>query len=652
MGRISRSNKCANCRKRKIKCDESLPACSQCIKAGWTCPGYHNEIGAVFRDQTASVVSRQQKRRVATLSGYSSVSSSAPSSRRGILCDEASQRKSMNVAGKAASATITPNITNSTIHNHTGSHSDETSGDFSTGKAGTGAWDGGSQSSRHASLSNTTLAFSNNLLPALSTNLMDRATSFFFGHYVFQGPHGNHEYLPAIYAEELREESDGPIRNIIVASGLASLANNTNESQLLLIARRLYGKAIGLINQALVDPLRVKSDRTLAAVLVLSIFEAIISTNEESMKAWSFHILGAIKLIDIRGPEQFSNDRSLRMFLQLRRLIVLACHQLRLPYPFAVRKWMTWSERAQQPDELPANELIVLNENLTSARAWLKENNITDPIIVATKLLPVDQTLQEWANALPNNWLPVTYDASSRSPSPISKAWGTSSDKGKKRESEFDSESTRSSSISDGKYDVSYGGQFNLYEDLWIAAVWNNYRGSRILIHETILSSAISNPAPPSTPPQFIENMMNESAGILVEMTVDVCRSVYFHMNSCSRNPSPQPSPSMSRPRHPTMPTNSTHMSGSYLLIWPLYMAGLLRTTPGRQRSWLADKLEIIGRELGNRQAIMLSDALREFRNETFIKTKEWQYDEDHGILDSRMEGEQRSEEQLHYQHI
>ncbi|KAH8684364.1 hypothetical protein BGZ60DRAFT_502581 [Tricladium varicosporioides] len=34
------SNRCDTCRKRKKKCDEKKPACSQCIRGGWECPGY------------------------------------------------------------------------------------------------------------------------------------------------------------------------------------------------------------------------------------------------------------------------------------------------------------------------------------------------------------------------------------------------------------------------------------------------------------------------------------------------------------------------------------------------------------------------------------------------------------------------------------
>ncbi|KAH8819168.1 hypothetical protein F5884DRAFT_864617 [Xylogone sp. PMI_703] len=648
MGRIIRSTKCANCRKRKIKCDEGLPACSQCSRAGWICPGYHNEVGVAFRDQTASVVSRQEKRRAAL-------------SRKAILSDETSNEdadSNTDTSITKASAT-NANVCKVTQNNYALNHSIDRTGSSTRADA-------------DQSIASRPTAYHSILQPALSTNLEDQAISFFFGHYVLPIRHGNHEYLPDIYAEEVRDEFDGPIKNIITASGLAGLANRSNNERLLVVARRLYGKAIGLINSALADPVKVKSDQTLAAVLVLSIFEAITSSDEAAMQAWSYHILGAINLIEIRGPEQFTSERSLRMFLQLRRLVVLACHQLRLPYPFVVQKWMAWAEYSQPPDELPANRLVVLNENLTATRAWLKANNITDPFTIATKLISVDETLRKWADTLPYSWQPITYDIPSRSPSLLTQSSSPSTfpenrakrrrynnnndnETNSPRSTSTSTSSSTSNSTTDSKYNTSYDGTIDLYPDLWIASIWNNYRASRILIHETILSSTLSNAPSPGTPSYLLENMIFRSSSVLRDMTTAVCRSVYFHMNSCSQDIDTDIdididiAPDLESPRsqrlHPTMPPNATHMSGTYLLIWPLYMAGLLRTTPVEQRAWLADKLEVIGWELGNRQAVRLSAALREVRNETFIHTKEW-YGEESG---NTVEGWQESEEGVRY---
>lgn len=37
---VPTSNRCDNCRKRKKKCDERTPSCSECVRGGWNCPGY------------------------------------------------------------------------------------------------------------------------------------------------------------------------------------------------------------------------------------------------------------------------------------------------------------------------------------------------------------------------------------------------------------------------------------------------------------------------------------------------------------------------------------------------------------------------------------------------------------------------------------
>ncbi|TGO20894.1 hypothetical protein BPAE_0258g00150 [Botrytis paeoniae] len=46
-GKLSKG--CQTCRKRKIKCDEVMPACNQCLKAGWMCPQYGDSLERMFQ---------------------------------------------------------------------------------------------------------------------------------------------------------------------------------------------------------------------------------------------------------------------------------------------------------------------------------------------------------------------------------------------------------------------------------------------------------------------------------------------------------------------------------------------------------------------------------------------------------------------------
>ncbi|OAL68744.1 hypothetical protein A7D00_7310 [Trichophyton violaceum] len=48
------SKGCNECRRRKIKCDQTEPSCLQCSKGGRTCTGYRNQLDLMFRDETPS----------------------------------------------------------------------------------------------------------------------------------------------------------------------------------------------------------------------------------------------------------------------------------------------------------------------------------------------------------------------------------------------------------------------------------------------------------------------------------------------------------------------------------------------------------------------------------------------------------------------
>ncbi|KAF2656273.1 hypothetical protein K491DRAFT_392766 [Lophiostoma macrostomum CBS 122681] len=61
-GRLSRG--CERCRQRKVKCDQKKPACEKCTRLNLECPGYRDLQQVMFRDQSASVVERAQKRQL------------------------------------------------------------------------------------------------------------------------------------------------------------------------------------------------------------------------------------------------------------------------------------------------------------------------------------------------------------------------------------------------------------------------------------------------------------------------------------------------------------------------------------------------------------------------------------------------------------
>ena len=181
------------------------------MEARWTCPGYKTGEEVIFKHQTRFVVGKSK-------------AISLPKRRRGLLADD--------------------------LHK---------------------------SSLSEAQIENNFQFLSTLDLKPLAPGILDQAAPFFICNYVAQSTgkpgleyRGNHEYLPILHSTD---SPSGPPSTIITALGLASLSNKRQEPSMMLDARRTYVKAMQLVTNALQDPVELKSDHTLAAVMLLGLFE-------------------------------------------------------------------------------------------------------------------------------------------------------------------------------------------------------------------------------------------------------------------------------------------------------------------------------------------------------------------------------------------
>lgn len=189
-----------------LQCDQLTPACTQCTRAGWTCPGVPSEADINFRNQAS------------------------------IALKNATQGQ-----GQGQSALV----------------------------------------KGLSSRSNSELVVRTR---SLSPPAMDRATNFFIHQYVLtlQGSsgsaplRGNHEYLPGLLRKE--DSASGVLSTIVTAAGLAAMSNAGSVLAWRSEAFQLYGKAIRQLQNALRDPIQMKSDQTLAAVMLMGTFEVCWSS--------------------------------------------------------------------------------------------------------------------------------------------------------------------------------------------------------------------------------------------------------------------------------------------------------------------------------------------------------------------------------------
>lgn len=142
--------------------------------------------------------------------------------------------------------------------------------------------------------------------------------------------------------------------------------------------------------------------------------------------------------------------------------------------------------------------------------------------------------------------------------------------------------------------------QYDEYPDFWVASTWNNYRMVRILIHESILMTTMKYGTDEE------KSGLKHSAKVLAEMTNGVCSSVPYIMGDrCRRH--------YSRASFETLrPDLRRAKPGGYTLLWPLFLAGSLSTTPKDQRDWIALVLREMGLRMGMQLAISMAIKLEQ----------------------------------------
>ncbi|KAJ3497835.1 hypothetical protein NLG97_g1592 [Lecanicillium saksenae] len=285
------------------------------------------------------------------------------------------------------------------------------------------------------------------------------------------------------------------LETITAAAGLAALANIGTSPEWKSQAYSMYGTAIRRLHASLQAPDQVVSDQTLAAVMMMGVFEVIASGNLDSMKSFAIHTIAAARCIEMRGPSQFcsGSGASSALFLQLRRIIVMTSHQLQEPVPYVLKRWSNWAESADNRAEAAANRFAELNGKLAAARAEIKQRFISSPEIISAMLLPIDTMFEDWRQTLPVSWTYKSYRHLHPEP----------------------------------RQERQYTSQYDVYPDLYIASTWNNYRSVRILIHESIIAAIMKRGA------QTQDTVaLKRSFLVLRAMADGICHSVPYHLQN------------------------------------------------------------------------------------------------------------------------
>ncbi|KAH8702217.1 hypothetical protein BGW36DRAFT_372407 [Talaromyces proteolyticus] len=259
VGRPSRD--CHTCRKRRTKCDLERPGCGQCRRKGSSCPGYRDEATARFRIQNVS-------------------------SFTGALGKDRRKRQ-----GRGESNIFTKGRNQITVTNDCVDYRNQ------------------------AKTSRNSVQHSSAFLCSLTESWDIHILPFFM------------ECVQS--AQDLSRDIYGIMPRVIAqAKSSSALYHACNAVASIFLARkvqfpntvsnhvRAYDTAISTLRTALQDPQEVKSDDTLLAIWLLSMYE-FLHDERNVTHSWLFHSGIIAHLIRVRGPEQFSRQDGRDLFLVL-----------------------------------------------------------------------------------------------------------------------------------------------------------------------------------------------------------------------------------------------------------------------------------------------------------------------------------------------
>ncbi|EFX00811.1 negative acting factor-like protein [Grosmannia clavigera kw1407] len=365
-----------------------------------------------------------------------------------------------------------------------------------------------------------------------------------------------------------------PLTHAFSACALASMetrvmSNGFNFSGEALAA---YTRALATTHVALRNPDQACDDTTLAAVLLLSLFE-IITAKQSGMSAWGSHVQGAIELVRSRGRNQPKTRTDLSLFIAVRTQMIMHSATSDKPIAMGAEWWIRGAvgevaAAACQRLSIQTAELRVAASQQLSMAVRTSET-IARLRGIAQQAVTLDRACVAWGERLPTAWQPQTV------------AWE-----------------------GDRRIDV--------YADMFIASVWNMMRCTRLSLAAVIVRCAAWDRAPADyrTTPEYAAATRTCS-----NIISDIIATVPFYLGWHLRHRDivethyrqQQQKRRMAGADEPHPPSFvcgvESEMKGlaGYFLAWPLANVNSQDYATDAQRVWAVGRLRYIAGDLGVR---------------------------------------------------
>lgn len=419
------------------------------------------------------------------------------------------------------------------------------------------------------------------IVPSATMTIEEQASCLFVSNFVLMPVDGRTVgYLDFVLPLLKEEGPDSHIQHAFKACSLAFLNNRRRVGGGCWDkAQTEYLMALARTNAALRDIETQQSDATLAAVLLLGMFE-VISAKKIGLLNWGSHIDGAVQLVQARGKKQTKTKVGLQLFIAVRTLMSINC-LTSSQAPKMGAEW--WLDSTPFSETATAVQRLMIKTSEVRARAahlidtLRKTPEDTELMLdVIQRAKAVDHEVVAWLEGASAAWAAKTVVR-----------WEDSVPHGG---SDY------------ARADV-FPGRVDVYSDVWIGSVANSARGVRLILHSTIVRCAawVCAPVDYRTTPEYAA-----AATACRDVITDILASVpYFlgwHLTAGPKDV-----------RETTGFGNfacgredSAKGLAGYLVTWPLTLVLSQDYATDAQRAWVLGRLQKIGGELGVRYALAM----------------------------------------------
>ncbi|KIW88528.1 uncharacterized protein Z519_11097 [Cladophialophora bantiana CBS 173.52] len=143
-----------------------------------------------------------------------------------------------------------------------------------------------------------------------------------------------------------------PLRQALLSLAYTRIGRLQNNPTLILKGQKIYGQTLRLMQNALYDQQLMCHDEILAAARCMVLYEAFESTSED-MAAWQSHIIGIVRLIEIRGPGRHRDPLPKSILESIRYNAMIVCLTRKESSFFGYPSWLTqpWADTPKDLDQ-------------------------------------------------------------------------------------------------------------------------------------------------------------------------------------------------------------------------------------------------------------------------------------------------------------